>query len=95
MNARSASAARTTSSTSASSRSRVAPRSWNPARSAYATPSSSRITSDGTDSANAVTRSAAGPAARIAAGWSVTIRSTRGVSRRMRRTVNRPVGSLR
>ena len=70
-------------------------RAWNSARSAYGTPSSSQITSDGIGSANACTRSAGLPAAAIASRCSSTISTIRGSSRCIRRTVNSGVSRRR
>ncbi len=53
------------------------------------------MTSDGSGSANAGTRSACGPAARIASTCSTAISLTRDSSRRIRRTVNWPVSARR
>ena len=66
-----------------------------PSRSAYGTPSSSQITSDGIGSAKSATRSAGGPAFSIASRWSSTISTIRGSSRRIRRTVNSGVSIRR
>ncbi len=68
---------------------------WNDARSAYGTPSSSQIISAGTGCAYAATRSVGEPCCSIASRWSVQISTSRSVSWRIRRTVNRPTSSRR
>jgi hypothetical protein len=58
-------------------------RCWKSARSAYGTPISSQITSDGTGSANVCTKSRGAPSRSIASRRSVTMDSIRGRSRCM------------
>ncbi len=68
---------------------------WKESRSSYGTPSSSQIMMAGMGVANAVTRSAGGPAFSMASRCSAVICSTRSVSCRIRRTVNLPTSGFR
>ncbi len=69
--------------------------SWKEPLSSYGTPSSSQMTTAGMGLANAVTRSAGGPACSIASRCAAVTCSTRSVSSRIRRTVNLPTSGLR
>ncbi len=69
--------------------------SWKEPRSEYGTPSSSQITTAGTGRANAVTRSAGGPASSIASRCSAVICATRSASRAIRRAVKRRASRFR
>ncbi|WP_406675086.1 hypothetical protein WBK31_15345 [Nonomuraea sp. N2-4H] len=68
---------------------------WKKSWSSYGTPSSSQITSDGTGSATASTRSAGRGPASMASRCSSTICWMRGRRAAMRRSVNSPTTARR